>query len=61
MAICFYWAASSARKLLSLFPGMEAPWDDSGRRPLELGRLTFVGGAGFDALAQYGAPVLDPG
>lgn len=31
---------------------MEAPQDDSGRYPLELGRLTFVGGAGFDALAH---------
>jgi hypothetical protein len=30
------------------------PQDDSGRCPLELGRLTFVGGAGFDTLAQYG-------
>jgi len=39
---------------------MEAPQDDSGRCLLELGRLTFVAGAGFDALAQYGAPV-DPG
>jgi hypothetical protein len=41
-----------ARKLLSLFPEIEAPQDDPGRYALELGRLIFAGGAGFDALAQ---------